>query len=133
MFHLDSYPIQRGRGNFNVERYPLQRGRGLGGLFAGLLRKFVPFGKSFLKTGKNIIQSETGKSILNDTLQTAAAAASSALLENDAEGAKKQLINSLKRSSALRQQFSMSSLSPVLRYVIIIHYIYILLSVYLLC
>ena len=100
MFHLDSYPIQRGRGNFNVERYPLQRGRGLGWLFAGLLRKFVPFGKSFLKTGKNIIQSETGKSILNDTLQTAAAAASSALLENDAEGAKKQLINSLKRSGS---------------------------------
>lgn len=100
MFHLDSYPIQRGRGNFNVERYPLQRGRGLSNLFAGLLRKIVPFGRSFLKTGKNIIQSETGKSILNDTLQTAATAATTALLENDAEGAKKQLINSLKRSGS---------------------------------
>ena len=98
MFHRDSFPVQRGRGYFNVERYPLQRGRGLGGLFASLLKKFVPFGKSFLRTGKNFIQSETGKSILNDTINTAAAAASSALLENDPEGAKKQMINSLKRS-----------------------------------
>ena len=98
MFHTDSFPIQRGRGHFNVDRYPLQRGRGLGGLFSGLLRKFVPFGRSFLKTGKDIIQSETGKSILSDTINTAAAAASSALLENDPEAAKKQMINSLKRS-----------------------------------
>ena len=98
MFHTESFPMQRGRGNFNVERYPLQRGRGLGGLFASLLRKFAPFGRSFLKTGKNIIQSETGKSILNDTLSSAAAAASSAILENDTEGAKKQMMNSLKRS-----------------------------------
>ena len=98
MFHTESYPMQRGRGYFNVDRYPLQRGRGLGGLFAGLLKKFVPFGKSFLRTGKNFLQSETGKSILNDTINTAAAAASTALLENDAEGAKKQMINSLKRS-----------------------------------
>ena len=35
---------------------------------------------------------------MNDTINTAAAAASSALLENDPEGAKKQMINSLKRS-----------------------------------
>ena len=98
MFYTETFPLQRGRGNFNVERYPLQRGRGLGGIFASLVRKMIPFGKSFLKTGKSIIQSETGKSIINDTINSAAAAASSALLESDPEQAKKQMINSLKRS-----------------------------------
>ena len=98
MFHTESFPIQRGRGIFTVDRYPLQRGRGLGGLFAGLLRKLAPFGKSFLRTGKDIIQSETGKSILNDTINTAAAAATSAILENNPEDAKKKMIDSFKRS-----------------------------------
>ena len=100
MFHTESFPIQRGRGNFVIDRHALQRGRGLGGLFAGLLRKLVPFGKTFLKTGKNILQSETGKSILKDTINSAATAASSALLENNPEEAKKHMINSLKRSGS---------------------------------
>merc|ERR1712004_484830 len=48
--------------------------------------------------GKNIIQSETGKSILNDTINSAASAATTALLENNPEEAKQQMIKSLKRS-----------------------------------
>merc|ERR1711963_580705 len=91
-------PLQRGRGNFHVDRFPLQRGRGLGGLFASMFQKILPFGKSFLKAGKNIIQSETGKSILNDTINSAASAATTALLENNPEEAKQQMIKSLKRS-----------------------------------
>merc|ERR1712083_752437 len=66
-FHTDSFPIQQGRGNFIVGRYSLQRGRGLGGIFASLFKKIAPFGMSFLKSGKDFINSETGKSILNDT------------------------------------------------------------------
>ena len=98
MFHTNSFPIQRGRGDFIVDRYSLQRGRGLGGIFASLLRKIAPFGKTFLRTSKNILESETGKSILNDTINSAAAAATSAILENDQDGAKRQMMNSLKRS-----------------------------------
>merc|ERR1712240_430264 len=95
MFNADYHPLQRGRGNFHVDRFPLQRGRGLGGLFASMFQKILPFGKSFLKAGKNIIQSETGKSILNDTINSAA---TTALLENNPEEAKQQMIKSLKRS-----------------------------------
>ena len=98
MFNADYHPLQRGRGNFHVDRFPLQRGRGLGGLFASMFQKILPFGKSFLKAGKNIIQSETGKSILNDTINSAASAATTALLENNPEEAKQQMIKSLKRS-----------------------------------
>ena len=98
MFNADYHPLQRGRGNFRVDRFPLQRGRGLGGLFASMFQKILPFGKSFLKAGKNIIQSETGKSILNDTINSAASAATTALLENNPEEAKQQMIKSLKRS-----------------------------------
>ena len=98
MFNADYHPLQRGRGNFHVYRFPLQRGRGLGGLFASMFQKILPFGKSFLKAGKNIIQSETGKSILNDTINSAASAATTALLENNPEEAKQQMIKSLKRS-----------------------------------
>ena len=63
-----------------------------------MFQKILPFGKSFLKAGKNIIQSETGKSILNDTINSAASAATTALLENNPEEAKQQMIKSLKRS-----------------------------------
>ena len=98
MSSTETFSIQGGRGGFAVNRYPLQKGRGLSGLFASLVRKIAPFGKSFLRTGKRFVQSETGKSIINDTINTAAAAASSALLENNPEEAKKQVIRSLKRS-----------------------------------
>merc|ERR1712141_674463 len=70
----------------------------MGGLFASMFQKILPFGKSSLKAGKNIIQSETGKSILNDTINSAASAATTALLENNPEEAKRQMIKSLKRS-----------------------------------
>ena len=86
MFYTEPHHLQRGAGVFNVDRYPLQRGRGLGGVFANLLRKVLPFGKTFFKTatstGKKILQSELGRDILNDTISSAATAASSALIEN---------------------------------------------------
>ena len=87
---------------FAVNRYPLQRGRGLSGIFANIFKKVIPFGKAFLKggvnMGKDFITSETGKSILKDTIDSAANAASSALLENNKEDAKEQIVKSLKRS-----------------------------------
>ena len=46
MFYTEPYHLQKGGGVFEVERYPLQRGRGLGGIFANLLRKIIPFGKN---------------------------------------------------------------------------------------
>ena len=49
MFNADYHPLQRGRGNFHVDRFPLQRGRGLGGLFASMFQKILPFGKSFFE------------------------------------------------------------------------------------
>ena len=63
MFYTEPYHLQRGAGVFNVDRYPLQRGRGLGGVFANLLRKVLPFGKSFFKAATS-----TGKKILKSTL-----------------------------------------------------------------
>lgn len=102
MFYTEPYHLQRGSGVFNVDRYPLQRGRGLGGVFANLLRKVLPFGKSFFKaatsTGKNILKSELGRDILNDTISSAATAATSALIENNPKEAKSVLLDSLKRS-----------------------------------
>ena len=55
---------------------------------------------SFLKSGKDFINSETGKSILNDTINSAASAATSAIIDNDQEAAKKKMMNSLKRSGS---------------------------------
>ena len=85
-----------------MDRYPLQRGRGLGGVFANLLRKVLPFGKTFFKaatsSGKKILQSELGRDILNDTISSAATAATSALIENNPKEAKSVLLDSLKRS-----------------------------------
>ena len=102
MFYTEPYHLQRGAGAFNVDRYPLQRGRGLGGVFANLLRKIIPYGKTFLKTaassGKQILQSDIGKDILHDTISSAAAAATTALLENKPKEAKNVLLNSFKRS-----------------------------------
>ena len=102
MFYTEPYHLQRGAGVFNVDRYPLQRGRGLGGVFANLLRKVLPFGKTFFKaatsSGKKILQSELGRDILNDTISSAATAATSALLENNPKEAKSVLLDSLKRS-----------------------------------
>ena len=101
MFYTEPHHLQRGAGVFNVDRYPLQRGRGLGGVFANLLRKVLPFGKTFFKaaasSGKKILQSELGRDILNDTISSAATAATSALIENPKE-AKSVLLDSLKRS-----------------------------------
>ena len=102
MFYTDPYPIQRGRGIFNVEKHSLQRGRGLGGIFASLLKKVIPFGKSFIKhaasSGKRFIKSDLGKDILNDTIASAATAATSALIEQDPNEAKTIMRESLKRS-----------------------------------
>ena len=87
---------------FLVDRHPLQRGRGLGGLFANLFRKIIPFGKSFargaLSAGKQFAQSDIGKDIINDTLQSTARAATSAIIDNDPSSAKEELVKSLKRT-----------------------------------
>ena len=87
---------------FLVDRHPLQRGRGLGGLFASLFRKIIPFGKSFargaLSAGKQFAQSDIGKDIINDTLQSTARAATSAIIDNDPSSAKEELVKSLKRT-----------------------------------
>ena len=87
---------------FLVDRHPLQRGRGLGGLFASLFRKIIPFGKSFargaLSAGKQFAQSDVGKEIINDTLQSTARAATSAIIDNDSSAAKEELVKSLKRT-----------------------------------
>ena len=102
MFYTEPYHLQRGAGVFQVERYPLQRGRGLGGVFANLLRKIIPYGKTFFKaaasTGKKVLQSDLGKDILNDTISSAATAATTALLENNPKEAKAMLLDSFKRS-----------------------------------
>ena len=102
MFYTEPYHLQRGAGVFEVDRYPLQRGRGLGGVFANLLRKIIPYGKTFVKaaasSGKKVLQSELGKQILNDTISSAATAATTALLENNPKEAKNVLLNSFKRS-----------------------------------
>ena len=102
MFYTDPYHLQRGSGAFNVDRHPLQRGRGLGGVFANLLRKIIPYGKTFVKaaasSGKKVLQSELGKQILNDTISSAATAATTALLENNPKEAKTMLLDSFKRS-----------------------------------
>ena len=102
MFYTEPYHLQRGAGVFEVDRYPLQRGRGLGGIFANLLRKIIPYGKTFVKaatsSGKKVLQSELGKEILNDTISSAATAATTALLENNPKEAKAMLLDSFKRS-----------------------------------
>lgn len=107
---------------FLVDRHPLQRGRGLGGLFANLFRKMIPFGKSFargaLSAGKRFAQSDVGKDIINDTLQSTARAATSAIIDNDPSSAKEELLKSLKRtkkkSSEVAEKIAKEKLEKVL-------------------
>ena len=102
MFATEPNILQKGYGLFHVDRYPVQRGRGFGGIFANLLRKVIPFGRSFLKTaassGKKILQSDLGKDILNDSLSSAATAAATALIENNPKETREVMLKSLKRS-----------------------------------
>ena len=103
MFYAEPGYHQRGRGVFNVDRYPLQRGRGLGGIFASLLRKVLPYWRSFVRTaaesGKRFIKSDLGKEIIADTMDSAANAAVSALLNENPQEAKqimkKQVVSHL--------------------------------------
>lgn len=107
---------------FVVNRYPLQRGRGLGGIFANILKKIIPFGKTFLKggvkMGKEFMSSETGKSILKDSIDSATTAAASALLDKNPEEAKEKVVESLKRSrsksSAYAKRLAKDKLEKVL-------------------
>ena len=95
---------------FAVNRYPLQRGRGLGGIFANIFKKVIPYGKSFLKEGVNMgktfINSDTGKEILKDTIDSAAAAAATALIEKKPEEAKANIVKSLKRSKTKSKNYA---------------------------
>ena len=88
---------------FLVDRHPLQRGRGLGGIFANLLRKIIPIAKSFARgavsAGKRFANSDIGKDIINDTLQSSARAATSAIIDNNPNAAKEEIMESLKRTS----------------------------------
>jgi hypothetical protein len=87
---------------FIVDRNPIQRGRGLGGLFASLFRKFIPFGKTFAKgalnVGKDFVKSDLGKDIIKDTITSSAQAATDMLINNDATAAKDALRQTLQRS-----------------------------------
>ena len=87
---------------FVVNQHPLQRGRGLGGLLSNVLKKIIPYGKTFLKgsvnLGKDFLNSETGKSIIKDSVNSAANAATTALIEKDSKAAKQEIVKSLKRS-----------------------------------
>ena len=71
-------------------------------MFANLVRKVLPFRKTFFKAaasaGKKVLQSDLGRDILNDTISSAATAATTALLENNPKEAKNVLLNSFKRS-----------------------------------
>ena len=95
---------------FAVNRYPLQRGRGLGGIFANIFKKVIPYGKSFLKEGVNMgktfINSDTGKDILKDTIDSAAAAAATALIEKKPEEAKANIVKSFKRSKTKSKNYA---------------------------
>jgi hypothetical protein len=93
---------------FIVDRNPIQRGRGLGGLFASLFRKFIPFGKTFAKgalnVGKDFVKSDLGKDIIKDTITSSAQAATDILMNNDAKAAKDALRQTLKRSGDKSKQ-----------------------------
>ena len=95
---------------FAVNRYPLQRGRGLGGIFTNIFKKVIPYGKTFLKgglnMGKTFINSDTGKEILKDTIDSAAAAAATTLIEKKPEEAKANMIKSFKRSKAKSKKYA---------------------------
>ena len=95
---------------FVVNKNQLQRGRGLSGIFANVLKKIVPFGKAFLKgglnMGKDFINSETGKSILSDSINSAASAATTALLDKSPKRAKEEIVESLKRSKSKSSNYA---------------------------
>ena len=95
---------------FAVNRYPLQRGRGLGGIFANIFKKIIPYGKTFLKGGMNMgktfINSDTGKEILKDTIDSAAAAAATALIEKKPDEAKASIVKSFKRTIAKSKDYA---------------------------
>ena len=95
---------------FVINKNPLQRGRGLSGIFSNVLRKIIPFGKAFLKgglnMGKDFISSEAGKSILQDSINSAASAATTALLDKNPKEAKEEIVKSLKRSKSKSSNYA---------------------------
>ena len=102
MYYTESGNIQGGRGVFHVQRQHLQRGRGLGGIFANIMRRLIPFSKTFAKgalnTGKQFIQSDEGKELINDTIASAARAAKTAIIDQNPEEAKREIKESLNRT-----------------------------------
>ena len=82
----------------------------------------LPFGKSFargaLSAGKRFAQSDVGKDIINDTLQSTARAATSAIIDNDPSSAKEELLKSLKRtkkkSSEVAEKIAKEKLENIL-------------------
>ena len=52
MFSTEPNSFQKGHGLFHVDRYPVQRGRGFGGIFANLLRKVITFGSTNISVSK---------------------------------------------------------------------------------
>ena len=95
---------------FVVNQRPLQRGRGLGGLLSNVLKKIIPYGKSFIKggvkIGKDFLNSDEAKSMIKDTVSTAASAATSALVDKDTEAAKQEIVKSLKRSKSKSSDYA---------------------------
>ena len=87
---------------FHVSQNTLQRGRGLGGVLASIFKRAIPFGKTLAKTaintGKQFAQSEVGQDIINDTISSSAKAAKQALLHNNNEKAKEEIMKSFKRT-----------------------------------
>ena len=92
---------------FYVDSDRLQRGRGLGGILSKLFSRIIPFGKSFARTavkaGKDFVKSDVGQEIIKDTLTSSARAASRAILDDDLEGAQKEMLNSLNRNKGQAQ------------------------------
>ena len=56
--------------------------------------------------GKKFINSDTGKEILKDTIDSAAAAAATALIEKKPEEAKANIVKSLKRSKTKSKNYA---------------------------
>ena len=84
---------------------------GINDVFAGRLsKKIIPYGKTFLKGGMNMgktfINSDTGKEILKDTLDSAAAAAATALIEKKPDEAKASIVKSFKRTKAKSKDYA---------------------------
>ena len=56
--------------------------------------------------GKDFINSETGKSILSDSINSAASAATTALLDKSPKRAKEEIVESLKRSKSKSSNYA---------------------------